>query len=92
MALYCSFCGKPVGAVAPAGSPVSCCRACALENLPEILAEALLIGGTGAPDPAGYAQDAANFLVSFATATRRALERLVGPSALGNGRAWDRRT
>jgi hypothetical protein len=78
MALLCSFCGRPVGAVEPPGSPVSCCRECALEYLPVVLAEALLTGGKALPRPAEAGADFAQFLRSFADATERALGRLIG--------------
>jgi hypothetical protein len=77
MALTCSFCDAPVSGVAPAGSPVSCCRFCALEYLPAVLAEALLTGGDEPGTPAGVLEDFGRFLGAFHDAVAQAPDRLL---------------
>jgi hypothetical protein len=77
MALSCSFCGVPVGAVRPLNSPVSCCRECCLTCLPEVLAEGLLTGGSHFPTPQQFAGDFAEFMGGLHKATKAALGRLV---------------
>jgi hypothetical protein len=79
MALFCSFCSRPVGAVEPPNSPVSVCRSCALEHLPVVLVEGLLTGGADAPGPGGFGADLAAFLEGVRRATRRAVGRLLCP-------------
>jgi hypothetical protein len=79
VALTCSFCDAPVGAVEPPGSPVSCCRFCALEYLPTVLAEAILTGGADDPNPAGAMEDFGIFLGGFRDAMKRGVGRLLCP-------------